>query len=194
MSRQQGARRSRRPRRGHEDPGSFEKFVAESGDPLFRLAVVLSTDVAAGEDLYQETLHRLAGRWDAVDNPSAWSRRVMHNLSVDRFRAARSRPPEVAAPEDGHRLPDPRSGDRLEAVEVRPALLRALGDLSDTQRLVVALRFLEDRSETDVAALLDVPVGTVKSTAARAVRRLRRHPSLVHLFPEHQFPSDEVAG
>lgn len=167
----------------------FEAFVAEAGDSLFRLAVVLSTDVRAGEDLYQETLQRLASHWATVDNPAAWARRVMHNLAVDRFRSVRARPVEVAAPDDGAALPDPHSSDPLDAVEVRPALFRALADLSDAQRLVVALRFLEDRSEADVAELLGVPVGTVKSTTSRAVGRLRRHPSLTHLFP-----GNEAAG
>jgi RNA polymerase sigma factor (sigma-70 family) len=161
---------------------------------LFRLAVMLSTDVGAGEDLYQETLQRVAHRWGTIDNPTSWSRRVMHNLAVDRFRAVRSRPAEVATPDGGWLLPDPRSAERLDTVEVRLALLRALADLSDAQRLVVALRFLEDRSEADVADLLDVPVGTVKSTTSRAVARLRRHPRLAHLFPDEQFLGDEEAG
>ena len=100
-----GGRRRRRDRQA--DP--FERFVADEGDSLFRLAVLLSTDVRAGEDLYQETLQRLARRWDGVDDPAAWSRRVMHNLSVDRFRAARARPAEVAAPDDGAGIADPAS-------------------------------------------------------------------------------------
>ncbi len=185
---------SRRSRHDDDAAAGFDRFVAEAGDSLFRLAVVLSTDVRAGEDLYQDTLQRLASRWATIDNPSAWSRRVMHNLSVDRFRAARSRPAEVAAPDDGPGVADPRSGDWLEAVEVRPALLRALADLSDTQRLVLALRFLEDRSEAEVAELLGVPVGTVKSAASRGIGRLRRHPSIVPLLSRHELPSDEEAG
>lgn len=177
-----------RPRAGNRSAG-FEGFVSDAGDALFRLAVVLSTDVGAGEDLYQETLQRVASHWSGIDNPAAWSRRVMHNLAIDRFRARRARPPEVAPPAEGAGPPDPRTADQLEAVEVRSALLRALADLSDVQRLVVALRFLEDRSEADVAAFLGVPVGTVKSTTSRAVGRLRRHPSLARHFLD-----DEAIG
>jgi RNA polymerase sigma factor (sigma-70 family) len=168
--------------------------VADGGDGLFRLAVVLSTDVGAGEDLYQETLQRVARHWATLVTPAAWSRRVMHNLAVDRARARRSRPAEVAPPDESAGLPDPRAAARLEAAELRPALFRALSDLSDTQRLVVALRFLEDRSEADVADLLGVPLGTIKSISSRAVHRLRRHPSLFHLCPRHEYPPEQAAG
>ncbi|MDE3206175.1 MAG: sigma-70 family RNA polymerase sigma factor [Acidobacteriota bacterium] len=172
----------------------FEAFVAEAGDGLFRLAVLLSADVRAGEDLYQDTLQRLAARWAGVADPVAWSRRVMHNLAVDRFRSRRSRPAEVPSLYDGPGPADPRSADGLDAAEVRPALLQALADLTDTQRLVLALRFLEDRSEAEVADLLGVPVGTVKSTSSRAVVRLRRHPSLAHLYPHLGYSTDEEAS
>ena len=183
-----------RRRSGQGAAASFDGFVADHGEALFRVAVILSADVRAGEDLYQETLQRLASRWGSIDNPVAWSRRVMHNLSVDRYRAARSRPAEVPAGEAVIGLSDHRSADQLEAIEVRPALLRALSDLTDSQRLVVALRFLEDRSEAEVAQMLEVPVGTVKSTASRAVGRLRRHPSLARLFSGQALPDDEAAG
>lgn len=160
--------------------------MAEAGNGLFRLAVVLSTDVRAGEDLYQETLERLARHWTAIDSPAAWSRRVMHNLAIDRLRARRSRPEVTLSPDEGAQRPDSRFTDPLEAIELRPALFEALGDLSDVQRLVVALRYLEDRSEVEVAALLDMPVGTVKSIASRAVGRLRRHRAVARLFLDEE--------
>ena len=181
MSRRRRTRASAR-HRVDEATSRFEAFLAEEGNALFRLAVVLTSDVRTGEDLYQETLERLARHWAGVDNPAAWSRRVMHNLAIDRLRAKRSRPDEVFAPAEAANRPDSVSNDPLAAVELRPALFRALADLSEVQRLVVALRFLEDRSEADVARLLDMPVGTVKSTTSRAVGHLRRHPSLTQLF------------
>lgn len=179
--------RGRRRRRDEGLPG-FEEYLAESGNALFRLAVVLSSDVRAGEDLYQETLDRLARHWGTLDNPSAWARRVMHNLAVDRHRSRRARLTEVPST-DAAEPPDVASGDPLEAAELRPLLLAALRDLSDAQRLVVALRYLEDRSEAEVAELIGVPVGTVKSTASRAVGRLRHHPALAALFSR-----EEAAG
>ena len=62
---------------------AFEEFIAESGDALLRLATLLTADRGLGEDVYQETLHRLAARWSRVDNPRAFCRRVMHNIVID---------------------------------------------------------------------------------------------------------------
>jgi RNA polymerase sigma factor (sigma-70 family) len=178
---------ARRRRRDDGLPG-FEEYLAESGYALFRLAVVLSADRGAGEDLYQRTLDRLARHWGTLGTPSAWARRVMHNLAVDGHRARRARLTEVPST-DAAEPADVSSSDPLEAAELRPLLLAALGDLSDAQRLVVGLRYLEDRSEADVAEMLDLPVGTVKSTASRAVGRLRGHPALAGIFSP-----EEAAG
>lgn len=180
-----------RRRRGPHDGRSgtdraIEAFLATSGRSLFRLAVVLSADVRMGEDLYQETLLRLTSRWETIEEPLAWSRRVMRNLAIDRYRANARRPREVEAREGerpGDQL-DQRTAGSLEAVEVRDTVLEALGDLNETQRAVIALRFLEDRSEVEVAEMLSLPIGTVKSNTARAVGILRDHPRLQHLFPD----------
>jgi DNA-directed RNA polymerase specialized sigma24 family protein len=48
---------------------AFEGFVTKSGDALLRMATLLTADPDAAEDVYQETLHRLAMRWSRVDNP-----------------------------------------------------------------------------------------------------------------------------
>jgi DNA-directed RNA polymerase specialized sigma24 family protein len=53
----------------------FEGFVAESGDALLRMATLLTSDVHRAEDVYQETLHRLAARWARVESPMAFCRR-----------------------------------------------------------------------------------------------------------------------
>lgn len=102
----------------------FEEFVAEYGDTLLRLATLLISDQGLGEDVYQETLHRLAARWSHVDNPRAYCRRVMHNIVIDRARIQQRRPTEIrlaAAHDDG----DPRSAYSALAVELRPVLLAA---------------------------------------------------------------------
>jgi DNA-directed RNA polymerase specialized sigma24 family protein len=74
---------------------AFEEFVAESGHALLRLATLLTSDQGLGEDVYQETLHRLAARWSRVDNPLAYCRRVMHNIVIDRARTQQRRPSEI---------------------------------------------------------------------------------------------------
>jgi DNA-directed RNA polymerase specialized sigma24 family protein len=105
---------------------AFEAFVTEAGDGLLRMATLLTSDHGQGEDVYQETLHRLSMRWSRVGNPGAFCRRVMHNIVIDRARARLRRPAEIGL-FDGYDSGDPRSGDPTAAVELRPALLAALG-------------------------------------------------------------------
>jgi RNA polymerase sigma-70 factor (sigma-E family) len=166
---------------------AFESFVAESGDWLLRIATLLTFDQHAAEDICQETLQRLAARWPRVGNPKAFCRRIMHNLVIDQARARGRRPHELQlAP--SYDSGDPRSGDPLTAVELRPALLAALGTLTAQQRSIVVLRYFDDRSEKEVADLLGVSAGTVKSTASRAVAQLRVSPEIATLFTSTDSP------
>ena len=160
---------------------AFEEFVAESGDALLRLATLLTSDQGLGEDVYQETLHRLAARWSRVDNPRAYCRRVMHNIVIDQARTQQRRPTEIRLVES-HDDGDPRSADSASAVELRPVLLTALRTLTAQQRAIVVLRYFDDRSENEVAELLGVSSGTVKSTASRAMAQLREQPGISGLF------------
>jgi RNA polymerase sigma factor (sigma-70 family) len=132
---------------------AFEGFVTESGDASLRMATLLTADPDAAEDVYQETLHRLAMRWSRVDSPRAFCRRVMHNIVIDQARARKRRPRELFAVHDRG---DPRAGDPVTAAELRPALLAALGTLTLQQRTVVVLRYFDDLSENEVAELLGV--------------------------------------
>jgi RNA polymerase sigma-70 factor (sigma-E family) len=160
---------------------AFEGFVAESGDKLLRIATLLTCDPHQAQDVYQETLERLAVRWSRVDNPLAFCRRVIHNIVIDQGRARRRRPVELGlfAVTDSS---DPQAGDPLSAIELRPVLLDALRRLAPQQRAIVVLRYFDDRSEAEVADLLGVSLGTVKSTASRAVAALRTQPGLTALF------------
>jgi RNA polymerase sigma-70 factor (sigma-E family) len=160
---------------------AFESFVAESGDALLRMATLLTSDPNMAEDVYQETLHRLAARWSRIGNPRAFCRRVMHNIVIDQVRAKQRRPRELGL-YGTHDCRDPRSSDHHAAVELRPALLAALDTLTPQQRAIVVLRYFDDRSEIEVADLLGVSPGTVKSTASRAVAQLRVQPGLIALF------------
>jgi RNA polymerase sigma-70 factor (sigma-E family) len=160
---------------------AFEAFVNESGDGLLRMAVLLTSDPHYAEDVYQETLHRLSMHWSKVDSPRAFCRRVMHNIVIDQARARRRRPLELGLTQTRESA-DPRSSDLAAAVELRPALLAALDTLTAQQRAIVVLRYFDDRSESEVAEILGVSTGTVKSTASRAMAQLRTHPELLGLF------------
>ena len=159
----------------------FEGFVTESGDALLRMATLLTTDPDLAEDVYQETLHRLAMKWSRVENPRAFCRRVMHNIVVDQMRARARRPHELRLFDAGDKT-DPQSADPHHSVELWPSLRAALASLTVQQRTVLVLRYFDDRSEAEVAELLGISVGTVKSTASRAIAHLRESPGLVAVF------------
>ena len=153
----------------------FEAWATARGRALARTAYLLTGDVHLAEDLVQETLARVADRWPRVvrrGEPDAYATRVLHNLAVDAWRRRRSRPPEVlghqSTDEPGHRGPDPAD------VSDRRLLLRqALGRLTPKQRAVLVLRFYEDLTEVQAAAVLGCSTSTVKSQARQALSRLR---------------------
>jgi RNA polymerase sigma-70 factor (sigma-E family) len=160
---------------------AFEEFAAESGAELLRIATLLTPDPHAAEDVYQETLQRLAARWSRVDNPKAFCRRVMHNIVIDQMRARARRPRELRLFDTGERI-DPRSADPHRSVELWPSLRAALDSLTVQQRTVLVLRYFDDRSEAEVAELLGISAGAVKSTASRAIAHLRDFPGLAAIF------------
>jgi RNA polymerase sigma-70 factor (sigma-E family) len=160
---------------------AFEGFAAESGPELLRIAKPLTSDPHTAEDVYQETLQRLAARWPRVDNPKAFCRRVMHNIIVDQTRARARRPRELRLFDAGERS-DPRAADPHDSVELWPSLRAALDSLTVQQRTVLVLRYFDDRSEAEVASLLGISVGTVKSTTSRSIAHLRDFPGLAAIF------------
>ena len=149
---------------------SFEVFVARAQASLFRTALLLCGDRASAEDLVQIALVRVYGRWDrlADQEPAAYARRVLVNAHHDDWRRGRGREQLVAEPPASASTPD--GTDR---VDERDALVASLRTLTARERRVVVLRFLYDLSEADTARELGMRVGTVKSTANRAIGKLR---------------------
>ena len=156
-------------------PDDFETFVRERATALLRVAIVLTGDVTAGEDLLQAVLEKVYARWSSgspPENPDAYTRRAMVHSArrLWRRRAAdrellMSEPPEIAIGDGGDDL-------------LRVALLHVLSALPLRQRAVLALRYLEDRTEAETADILGCSIGAVKTHAHRALRRLRNEPML----------------
>ncbi|QNS06940.1 SigE family RNA polymerase sigma factor [Streptomyces xanthii] len=155
-------------RRGAE---SFREFVANRSSALLKTAVLLSGgDRHAGEDLLQNALIKVAGRWNKVDDPEAYVRQVLYRQQISRWRLKWPRR-EVSYGE----VPDaPAAGDGGTAsAELRIVLSAALSRLTPRQRTVLVLRYFEDLPEADVARQLGCSVGTVRSTTHRSLARLR---------------------
>jgi RNA polymerase sigma-70 factor (ECF subfamily) len=166
--------------------GSSRDVVAREAlayiDALHRLARYLTGRDADAEDLVQETYARAlagAGRFTPGTNLKAWLFRIMRNRFVSDYRRRRAAPvvdaaellDTVAGP-DEEWLRDDVELDRLRKVvgaEIEAALLT----LTEDARTVILLD-IEELSEAEMAAVLDCPVGTVKSRLARARAALRR--------------------
>jgi len=162
------------------DEEGFRAFVAGNQSPLLRLAVLLTGDQGAAEDLVQTAFVRLYPIWPRIkgEDPIAYTRRIVVNANHDRWRRHRGREKLTAEP------PEREGSDPTSVVVDRDAVLRALGHLSTNERRVVVLRFVADMSEAQTAVTLELPLGTVKSTCHRALAKLRNDPSLRDLLQE----------
>lgn len=149
-----------------------QRLLAERGEHLMRASIALAGNRADGEDLLQAALERLLRRWHRVESdPEGYLRRTLYNMAADGWRRRgtwRRKLPLLQA-ERGLAL----ESDAVAAVDLRDALGRALAQLPPMQRTVLVLRYWEELSQAETAALLGCPEGTVKSTAARGLQRLR---------------------
>lgn len=147
----------------------FAEFVAGSLSRLLRFGHVLTGDADAAADLVQEALARTLRAWRRrpIDDPSAFVRKVMVNCYASAWRRRLTAPVTVADLGD---LPTGRN--ETEAVDQRDAVWRALRVLPPRQRAVTVLRYYDDLTEAEIAAVMGTSAGTVKSQAARALRRL----------------------
>ena len=159
-------------------PQEFEHLVEVCSRRLLRTAYLLTGDWGKAEDLLQTALTKTWLRWSRLDDPAAaegYVRRVMVTTQTKWWR--RRWRDEVPTGE----LPNRTMSDpAYDAIEQRDGLTRALRGLSPRQRAVLVLRYYEDLAEQDVAQLLGCSVGTVKSTASRALERLRHLDLLDH--------------
>jgi RNA polymerase sigma-70 factor (sigma-E family) len=158
----------------------FALFVEARQRALQRTAWLLTGDWALAEDLVQTALARSWPRWERIkrrDDPVVYVHRVMVNTWASwNRRRWRGEWPSAAVPDSQ------APGDMAAEVAVRLAVQRALGSLTDRQRAVLVLRVFDDLSEAQVAQVLGCAIGTVKSTMARAVTRLRQDPRMAELM------------
>jgi len=148
----------------------YDAFVRTSGTRLLRVALLLTGDRGAAEDLVQDVLERMYVRWPGIEDPNAYARAAMSRHVADRWRRLSRRPREVAIQPWHDRAQDDGAAARAE----RSGILTHLRDLPPRQRAVLVLRYFEDWSEQQIADELDVSRGTVKSQASKGLARLRR--------------------
>ena len=152
-------------------PADFDAFVLARGQALLRFAHVLCGDRHLAEDLVQEVLARVHRKWDricAMESPEGYVRTaiVREHLSWRRRRASTetvlAELPERVAP-----------GEAEAAVLLRAQLWDLLRELPRLQRTVLVLRYYCDLPDGEIAVLLDRAQPSIRSSAARALARLR---------------------
>jgi RNA polymerase sigma-70 factor (sigma-E family) len=138
----------------------FEQLYGDEYEPMLRLAFLLLRSTEAAEEAVHDAFAKVYERWNKVDNHGGYLRTCVVNRCKDfarRQRVARRHIPVIAPTAD------------LGARE----LVDALGRLSMKRRAAVVLRYYEGLSEAEIASVLGVPAGTVKSLLSRALAQLR---------------------
>jgi RNA polymerase sigma-70 factor (ECF subfamily) len=161
---------------GAAGEAAFGELVRRHGAGLARHLRGVTGDEALAEDLLQEALLRVyqaRERWTPGQaSLRTWLHRVAHNLAIDALRRRKHRGVdalEAAAEElDPGPGPEERLLGRLRGEDVRAAL----GELPPRDREVVALRFEEDLSHAEIAAIVGGSEGAVKQRVWRALQRL----------------------
>jgi RNA polymerase sigma-70 factor (ECF subfamily) len=165
----------RRAQRG--DPAAFEQIYERHQGQVYRYVLYRVRDIAIAEDLTSEVFVRLVeqiGRFRYRGRPIlAWLYTIARHLVTDHFRAQgqlTELPEDDCDPLASRALSDWRPERALE----RQALMEALSQLTEEQRMVILLKFVEGMDNRSVAATLGKPVSAVKSLQHRALARLSR--------------------
>ncbi|MEU8173392.1 SigE family RNA polymerase sigma factor [Microbispora hainanensis] len=148
-----------------DDAPDFADFAADRIDVLFRYAYMLSGNPHDAADLVQEAMVRLRDSWPRVQhkhNPESYVRTTITRLHISVWRRRRREHLAGEVPEQ----PQP-------VVEPSLDLWDELAKLPKRQRAVLVLRYYEDRSDAEIAEILGISPGTVRSQASRALGKLR---------------------
>jgi len=162
------------------DADAYKTLFARYAPTALALALRLVRHRSLAEESVQEAfleVWRKPERYqEARGTVRAWLMTLVHNRSVDALRrelAQRRRSDEAAAFAS---VPDDPASDVVGALDLpkeRARVRRALDGLPDDQRRVLELMYFDGMSQTDIAAHLSIPLGTVKSRSVLAMRKLR---------------------
>jgi len=157
---------------GTDAAADFEHCVEQWMAELARLAYLLTGDHDAADDLVADALLSAWRQWSSVTaaaNPKAYVRRIVVNQAASRIRSAQRgrRGLRLLSGLTRESAPAPDVSERLD-------MRRALECLPQGQRLCLVLRHGMDLSESEVAEVLQISVGTVKSQTFKGIRRLRQ--------------------
>lgn len=154
------------------------EYVEARWPLLVRAAVLLGCTHQEAEDLVQTALVRCLVHWRRVERADDRDAYV-HRILVNTFISSRRR--RWTGEQATESLPETPGPDETDAVVTTDAVLRSLDRLSDDQRTAVVLRYYAHLSEQQMASVLGVAPGTVKSRLSRALSVLAQDPHLAEL-------------
>ena len=149
----------------------LDRLYRTHAPAALRFALMLTGERELSEDLVQEAFVRVAAKLDSLREPDAFGAyltRAVANLAKSHFRHQQV----VARHERIGRRPSTLVVDPVDVV-ASDALLVALRRLPMRQRAAIVLRYYNDASHEDIARILDIPLGTVKSLLSRGLAKLR---------------------
>jgi RNA polymerase sigma-70 factor, ECF subfamily len=156
-------------------PGpDFETVVAAYYEPLYRFVISLTHSEADACDLAQQTFYMWAAKGHQLRDPSkvkSWLFTTLHRAFLESRRTL-TRFPHFELTETDDDLPVilPEAARRLDAAQA----VEALRQVDEVYRAPVALFYMEDYSYLEIADILEVPIGTVKSRMARGLAQLKQ--------------------
>lgn len=157
---------------GSGDRNAFEVLYRRYARPVFGLALRRLGDRGRAEDAVQETfasVWRAAGSYRPERGPGApWLYAVARNAIVDNGRARREPPVDGVEERAGDETP----ADQAEAGWVAWRVHRSLAELPENERVVIELAYWRGRSQSEIAELLGIPLGTVKTRTRTGLARL----------------------
>jgi RNA polymerase sigma-70 factor (ECF subfamily) len=152
----------------------FEAVVNAHYAPLFRFAMSLTRSQSDAEDLTQETFHVWATKGHQLRDASkvkTWLYTTLHRAFL-KTRNRRTKYAHHALEEVADELPSiaPEAAAKVDSSKVLSALAR----VDEIYQSAIALFYLEDYSYKEIADILDVPVGTIRSRLSRGIAQLRQ--------------------
>jgi RNA polymerase sigma-70 factor (ECF subfamily) len=159
------------------EAAAWDEIVHRFGTTIYNLAYRFAGAGSDAEDLTQDVFLKLyanLGHYRGNVPLVAWALRLSRNLCIDRYRAWRARPLAFAEPEEAlaHLASDDDPGEHARRHEQVHMVHEALRSLPEVLATVVMLRDFEELAYDEIAAFLEVPIGTVKSRLARGRRAL----------------------
>ncbi len=164
------------------DPSALEALYDRYVRQCFGLALRMLDDTALAEEVVQEVFTKLWAQPGSYSSQKgkfvSWLLSLVHHRCIDELRRRSRTEVPLDDPVTGSLLdtqvdPDPDVGDQVAVKEQQQVVRAALGQISDSQRQVLELAYFRGLSQSEIAARLNQPLGTVKTRMRQGLKNLR---------------------